>query len=179
MEMTKPLVSVAAAVVLSWAITQAAHAQDGSGGYLGASLGDSDLDGNGLDGSSSYRFFGGYLFTPNLGVEVGYSDLGGFDARAGGTIDVTGAYVAGVGSFAIADRFDLLGKVGAFHYEAESSVGGGRDSSEGTSLMLGFGLNYRLTGAVDLGAEYNLVDGVEDGDADTIWLNLQFSLGSY
>src|SRR3954469_6849620 len=59
-------------------------AQD-SGGYIGASAGNTRFDGPGVSGSSSltqddtdsgFKIWSGYQFNRNFAVEVGYVDLG-------------------------------------------------------------------------------------------------------
>ncbi len=170
--------TIATAIALGLGGAASAHAQDSFGGYIGASFGDSDFSASGYDGSSSYRIFGGYMYTPNVGVEVGFSDLGGFDGRGGATVDVDGAYIAGVGSYMVADGFSVVGKLGAYHYEIDGKAGGTRNTDDGTSAMLGIGVNYHMNPALALGAEYSLVNDVEDEDVGTIWLNVQYSMGA-
>lgn len=168
------------AAAMGLAVAGTAQAQDTIGGYIGASVGQTDPSVSDLDSSTGYRVFGGYMFSPNYGVEVGYTDAGEFDGKgafAGTSVEATGAYVAAVGSMPLSDRVSLFGKAGFFHYEFDALVNGNTvQSDDGTELMLGIGVNYAVTPSVAVGAEYNTVSDVDETDVDAIWFNVRVDM---
>ncbi len=180
MQRHKQLGITAVAAAMSLTIAGAAQAQDTFGGYIGGSVGQTDASDNNLDSATGYRIFGGYMFSPNYGVEVGYIDAGDFDGKgafAAASVEATGAYVAAVGSMPLNDRFSLFGKAGFFHYEFDVNMNGNTvQSDDGTELLLGVGIDYSLTPSVSVGAEYNTVSDVDETDVDAIWLNVRVDM---
>lgn len=131
-----------------------AHAE---GLYVGGSIGpthysDSGIDGAGMTDRSSTggKVFGGYSFTPNLGLELGYADLGHFDSQAGG-VHADGYYLDAVGTLPLANSFSLLGRVGVFNGRLEGDPLG---NDRGTSYKVGVGVQYDLNANVGLRAEW-------------------------
>lgn len=132
-------------------------------GYIGASVGlsDADLDCAGTTScdnkDTAFKLFGGYMFTPNFGVEGAWVDLG--KARAGlvdpvlGTVSArfksNGLAVYGVAAAPI-DRFVLFGKLGVASLKARisatsSTLGAGSDSETNTTVAFGLGGAYHVT----------------------------------
>jgi OOP family OmpA-OmpF porin len=178
MRRNKRLAVLAAAVALGLAGT--ASAQNTAGSYIGASIGQTDPSDGDLDSDTGFKLFGGYMYTPALGVEVGYLDGGEFDGKggfSGGSAEMDGAYVAGVGSFAASDRIVIFGKVGFLHWGLDTnSPGGGRGEDDGTELMLGLGVEYLINPGLSVGAEYNQYNDVGDTDVDGLFLNVRYDL---
>ena len=97
------------------------------------------------------RIAGGYNFTPNLGVEAGYSVFGDSKvdfSNASTTLKTSVFQVAAVGTYAINDKFYVFGKLGAASISAEESGTGAAASLSGsattTNLMFGVGGQYNL-----------------------------------
>ncbi|HEY4083254.1 MAG TPA: outer membrane beta-barrel protein [Burkholderiaceae bacterium] len=141
-------------------LAQAADSNGATGVYGGVSVGAardrSDSPVAPTDRSAtSYNIYGGYSFTPNLAVELGYTDLGRFDTTNGG-LKARGTYADVVGKLPIADKFSLLGRVGAFngHLKDVDNVNG-NVSDSGTRFKIGAGLQYDLTSNVALRGEWN------------------------
>jgi OOP family OmpA-OmpF porin len=134
--------------------------------YAGAEVGQSKAtDGcNGTpagvsckDTDTAYRIAGGYQFTPNLGLEVGYMDLG--KVTMGGTyigIPFTGDWKASgfdvvlVGLIPVGGDFSVFGKAGFAQTEVKLSVGvpgsGSTDqTATSTTGRFGVGLQYDFT----------------------------------
>ncbi len=180
MQRYKQLTVMAAAAIMGLGAAGAAHAQ-GFGGYIGASVGQADTDASDLDSSTGFRILGGYMYNDNFGVEVGYMDIGEFDGNSptsNASIEADGAYVAGVGVYPLSDRFNLFGKVGLFHYEYDVLVNGSSvENNDGTEMLLGLGVDYSLTPAIAIGAEYNQVSDIDESDVDAIWLNVRYNMG--
>jgi OmpA-OmpF porin, OOP family len=179
MQFKKQLLAVAAATVIGVTSPFAVYAQEAPGPYVGGGFGQSDADASGLDSDTSFQIYGGYMFTENLGAEGGYASYGTFDASAGGNFEADGFYAAGVGRYPITDKFEFVGKVGVVHYGYESvSAGGAKSSGDGTSALLGVGVDYLLNDMISIGAEYDMVNGVEDSDISTLWLNITVNIDS-
>lgn len=129
------------------------------------------------DGSTEGTPFGfrvGYMFNPNVAVEVSYQDYGKFryswegenylgDLERGSKIDQTSAVMAGIKlSLPLKANFTLVGRFGASSWESEyqsNYTEYGRDeeysySYEDTTLYYGVGLQFNITESVFLGAEY-------------------------
>lgn len=170
----------AAAFALAFASTQAS-----AQGFLGASIGQSDIDeeiasglitSGSVDGKdTAWKLFGGYMFSRNLGLEVGYASLGEAsyegeffgDAVTGGKVEVSGFNVAVIGNLPLSERFSLFGKLGLFIWEAEASdTTAGlpfSDASDGTDISFGIGLSYDFTRQLGMRAEWEMfqIDEVE------------------
>lgn len=105
---------------------------------------------------TAYKLYGGYQFTPNWGVELGYNDLGNKYSIKGtvsgvpysGTYKMNSWYVAATGTLPMQGGFSLIGKLGL---SANKSSGGtvcvlgvcedlGSDSK--TDVMVGVGAQY-------------------------------------
>ncbi|GJL81699.1 MAG: hypothetical protein DHS20C01_13330 [marine bacterium B5-7] len=184
MQRNKRVTAIAAALAAVLAGASGAQAQDSIGGYIGASIGQTDIDANGFDSATGYRIFGGYMFTPMWGVEGGYIDAGDFDGKgafANASIEGSGFYTAGVGRYALTDSVALNGKVGVMFADFDGKVNGNTTASDDSaSLLLGFGADWYFTPTMAVGAEYNLVTDVDESDVDAIWLNFRFDMtGAY
>jgi len=152
-------------------LASSAHAQQF---YLGAGFGQGNVSvpsvsaivlGTPFTGAAdktkdtAYKLYGGYQFTPNWGVELGYNDLGnkysikGLDAGIpyGATYKLTSWYVAATGTLPIQGGFSLIGKLGA---SGNKTSGGdvcalgvceGLGSESKTDIMVGVGAQYTFT----------------------------------
>jgi len=143
----KTLVSAAALVALS------AHAE---GPYVGGSIGNSKYKGDDIGGVSTDRsstggkLYGGYSFSPNIGLELGYADLGKFSSSAG-TAKGSGVFLDGVGTIPITQSLSALGRVGVFNGKLDTSLNG---NDRGTSYKYGAGLQYDFNKQAGVRAEW-------------------------
>lgn len=170
---------IAKALVCTAALAAfAAHAE---GPYVGGSIATSrykgpDIGGMDTDRSSTGgKLYAGYGFTPNLGVEAGYADLGKAESAAG-SVRGRGVFVDLVGTLPIADSFSVLGRVGAFN--GRTSVTGGSNESS-TKPKLGLGLQYDFNKQTSLRGEwerYKFTAFGDRGDADlySVGVNYKF-----
>ena len=146
---TRALVSAAALAVFG-----AAQAQQGP--YIGGSIGSTKYKGQDIGGvatdkkSSGGKIYGGYGFTPNVGVEVGYADVGKFKSAAGDAKG-HGLFVDAVGTVPITQSLSAIGRVGAFNGKLKNSVTG---NSSGTNLKAGLGLQYDFNKQTGVRAEW-------------------------
>ncbi len=122
-------------LVLSFAFlisVQYANADDDSGYYAGISINRlsadfknvSDVDFGESENAGGLR--AGYMFNNNIGVEVGYLDLGNYVAESdtpGNRIDLDAEAfnIAVVVNYAVVDRFDLYGRIGVNQINVRSN----------------------------------------------------------
>ena len=121
MKINKLIVSLFTTLGLVLALSASAHA--GEGFYVGGAFGkaylDEEINSIPIDSDSSiYRVFGGYKFTPHLGVEVAYLDLGTFrdEIDVGGTlapiaVSADGFQLGGVATIPVSERFSVTGRL--------------------------------------------------------------------
>ena len=152
------------------------------------------------DRDTGYKLFGGYQFTPNLGVEAGYFDLGNFGYRAttvpagtlNGDMRVKGLNLDLVGTLPLAGRISALGRLGVVSVRASdsfSATGAVRmpyasasPSERSTGLKAGLGLMYDITDSLAVRAEverYRIKDAVGNrGDVDLLSVGLIYRFGA-
>lgn len=159
-----------------------AHAQSNEGAYGGVSVGRAH---NGSDNpvsptdrnDTAYKLYGGYGFTPNFGIEYGYTDLGKF-TTANGSLKAKGVFVDAVGSWMFAPQWSALGRVGVFNasLDRQDSLNGNA-KDRGTNLKVGAGLQYDISKTIALRGEwerYKLDTSVGKPDVDNYSLGVQF-----
>lgn len=100
------------------------------------------------DQATTYTVRGGGFFSPNLGVEVGYTDYG-WVSSAGGTTRAKGINFSLVGKYPASPSLNLIGKVGStYSYtkvssDASSGIVAGTNKDFG--LALGLGVEFIVT----------------------------------
>lgn len=180
----RPTKTIAIAVLVSGGLVAASQAS-AQGFYIGGSFGTSNIDdGNAVPGlitsgsvdgtDTGMKFFGGYQFSRNFGLELAFVDLGkagysgtfqGFPVT-GGTIKTTGFNFSAVGIWPLNANFDIFGKVGAFSWESKASdVTGGAPFSgkeDGTDLSFGLGVTYNMTKNFGIRAEWEQFKAVDN-----------------
>lgn len=131
----------------------------------------------------------GYLFNPQLGVELGYTSFGTlFDATDSSVSakQEASAWTIGVlGTVPINDQFGLLGHVGMAIYDLTNSgtvQGVPVEEKNSTKPYLGIGLKYDLSDSFALRAEYQLytdISGVNNvtDNVHGLYAGAVFSLG--
>jgi OmpA-OmpF porin, OOP family len=120
--------------------------------YVGLNAGKSDFSlGSGIGNFTSdkrdtvYSIYAGSYFNPNLGLELGYTNLGKIN-RAGGNTKAEGANLSLVGKFPVGSSFNLMGKLGTTYGRTDVTSAPGSGIVPGNES--GFGVSYGL------GAEY-------------------------
>lgn len=145
---------IAKAIISAAAL--AAFAAQAQGPYVGGSIGQSRYKGPDIGGLSTDRsdtggkIYGGYGITPNVGVELGYAELGKADSAAG-SVRGRGLFVDLVGTVPITDSFSAIGRIGAFNGKAKTSLG---SSDSSTNAKYGLGVQYDFTKQTGLRAEW-------------------------
>jgi hypothetical protein len=128
------------------------------------------------DKDTTFAISGGWMFTPNIGAEVGYRDLGGVSASGGGataSVDIDGYMLGAVGRFTVAQNIAIVPRIGVYMWDAE---GGGLlsgQSDDGTDLYFGVGAEYSFNRQFFAGAHWARFDA-SDGDVDVIELKVGF-----
>src|SRR5512143_634400 len=117
-----------AKALVSMAALAAVSAQAQQGLYLGGSIGSShyseDIGGLSTDRTSNGgKLYGGYSFTPNFGLELGYADVGKFNSAAG-EVKGTGVFLDAVGTLPFTPNFSGIARVGAFNGKTETNFAG-------------------------------------------------------
>lgn len=150
----------AAVLLSSLVVAGAAFAQGGP--YIGGSIGQSnykfDCSGVSCDKSDfGFKVFGGYTFTPYLGVEAHYVDLGKITldpsfvpgvGTVSGDIKSSGFGLSLLAQYPI-EQFSIFGKLGFTYLDTKvsgsiSGVGSGSDSETATNFSYGIGGAYNF-----------------------------------
>jgi OmpA-OmpF porin, OOP family len=173
--------ALGAALALGLAAHAPASAQEGSGPYVGASLGQADYrktcdfyDGTCDSKDTGYRLFGGYYFSPGLAIEAGYANLADLfvdGTLAGTTLATHFEATAKAGDvsllpiFAVNERLAVFGRFGVYRSQLEvrglgSAFRGGTRSEHNTGWTYGAGLRFDFGRAFAIRAEWQRYDNV-------------------
>lgn len=134
-----------------------------SPGYIGLSVGSSDFSkpGNGFgifgndQRATAYSITAGnYVFSPNWGLELGYTDFGSVN-RAGGSTKADGINFSLIGRMPLNRSWNLLGKVGTTYGRTDVSSNPALGVTAGTERD--FGLSYGLGAEVQLASQWSAV----------------------
>ena len=175
----KTLIALAAGSLLSMGAQAAVSYGNGYTGqpYVGAKVGQFDLDVDGADKPTAYGVYGGYNFDPNFGIEAEY--VGSDDAnytRAGQTGDVDAKTYGAYGTYRYAFPNTGLyakGKLGVAKTEVEGTGTLTQNFSDSdTSLAGGVGLGYSVNPNFSVEAEYDKLGS--DADLMTVGAQLKF-----
>jgi OmpA-OmpF porin, OOP family len=158
-----------------------AAAAQAEGLSVGGSLGNSRYKGDDIGGQSTdrsdtgYKLYGGYSFSPNLGLEGGYTQLGKFKSNAG-QVKADGLFLDAVGTLPLGNNFSALGRLGVFHGKLDSSIAG---SDRGTSYKVGAGVQYDFDKNVALRGEweryrFDALATKTNADQYTVGVNYKF-----
>jgi len=164
--------------------------------YVGVGLGQSDahIDCSGTTSckktDTAAKVFGGYMFTPNVGLEAAYYDQGkatltATDPELGNLRgefkgDGVGVYALGVLPFGDASVFVRLGVVSAniTGTATASSLGSASLSERHSDLAVGLGAGYKISSMLGARLEYERVrvkfQGT-DNNVDLFTLSLLYS----
>ena len=150
------------------------------GGYVGASIGQSNFEDDDFDDSSAgFKLFGGYKFNKNFAVEGYYIDFGEVeDEFLGFDIDVeaTGFGGSAVGILPVNEQFAVFGKAGLLLWDAEASVSDLdlTEDDDGTDLILGVGASFMFNEQFAIRGEWEFVD-LDDTEVDMLSIGGQFN----
>jgi hypothetical protein len=171
------------ALALGMGVMTSANADNEKGLYIGAGLGQFNVEVDDLDDAAntvsefdeddtSWKIFGGWRFNPYIAVELDYIDFGG--PSSGGTeIAVKGfaPYLVGTLPLGI---FELFAQVGYYFYDfdVESSSNAIDDFSDSSEdLVYGAGIGLVLFEHLDARLTYEILDAGDADDANALWLS--------
>lgn len=169
----KALLAVTVGSFLSMG-AQAAMGDMAGSPYVGAKVGKFMVDADPLDDLTAYGVYGGYNFTPNVGIEAEYmtssdEDVDGTDLEF--SVKSYGAY--GTYRYAFPDTaIYVKGKLGVAKAEAKIEGEGESVKSDDTGVAGGVGLGYNFTPNVAVEAEYAFL--ASDLDLLTIGASYKF-----
>lgn len=144
-----------------------------AGGFVGASLGQSDATSSGVSGDdTSWKVLGGYNFMKFVGVEGSYRNFGSIDETIGTTqigLDATSMDVFGVGRLPVGSSFELFAKAGYAFIDMDASVtdpmfGTISGSTSESELAYGAGFSFKVGERFAFRAEYETFDVGESMD---------------
>lgn len=159
--------AIAPSVVMAEDLFASGHEEPGQF-YAGYSLlkSEAECSYNTVDcDSTGWKVAGGYKFTDNIAVEGGYYDMfsnDGINAATGDKTVVNGSGIAlsTIGSYSVDGATSLSGKVGFMAWEAEGNVDGSTTAvMDGTDILTGVGVGYKLNDNWQLRGEYEHVGG--------------------
>lgn len=144
-----------------------AHAVE-PGAYVGIGFGSAHDDILNED-EPAYKFYGGVNLSHNIGLELGYVDLGSY---ANDALTQDGISYEVIGYIPLTHSLDVYGRAGFFNWE----VANGFTSNTGTDATFGVGLQAQLQHHVSLRGEYQTFLDVDGGDVDlySASINLHF-----
>lgn len=150
------------------------------GAYVSASVGSAEqklsVDGiNVTKSDTAFQIAGGYRFTPNVGAEVGYTNLGKAEISAQGesaSSKPQAIHLAVTGAWNVSPEFAVTGKLGAAHTRTKlgfrDAFGSGSQTESRTSLMYGVGASYTFTPYVAVIVEYQDFGKIVDRDGASL-----------
>jgi len=177
------------ALILASTFSLTATAADDSGWFIGAAVGQSDIDASGatFDEDTSYKLLAGYDFTRNWAIGIEYIDLGDFDveklfgaplpAGVKSSLEADGFNFFGMFTYPVNDSFDVFAKAGVFSWDVEASASGPGGSAsagdDGTDYSLGLGAALNFTDSAAITVEFQRFD-IDGDDVDTITAGITF-----
>ena len=145
---------------------------------------------------AAYKLFGGYQFNRNIGLELGYFNLGKFTygtSMPGGTLngryENEGVNLDLVGTMPLSEKWSALARIGAQYSNTRDAFSGpglpatasNDNSQRDTNAKVGLGLQYELTPSVFVRAEaerFRIKDGIgSNGDVNYYSMSLVFPIG--
>jgi OOP family OmpA-OmpF porin len=178
--------TMTAGALLALAVTAAGAADNSSGFYIGAGVGNSraqDWCGPYIDtivvscdnNRIGYKLFGGYQLNDFLGLEAAYVDFGKFSSQlvisgipVSDAIRVRGGTLQAVLSLPIVQGFTLFAKGGGIYWDVKSdtTIGGVPANRSGTGFdaALGAGAQYFLTRDFAVRAEWEYYPNLGNQD---------------
>lgn len=157
-----------ALTVLLFANTAEADQNSDSGIYVSGGVGQNWIQ-SGLpeENTTVLKAAVGWQFSPYVGIELSYNDLGKFPgpSPAYTAFDLTGVAAVVTGHLPLSENIALFAKAGQIWWSADSSFfffsrSGGMNSTRKLSFnesdaLLGLGGSYELTEQLELELEYN------------------------
>ena len=139
--------------------------------YFAVGAGAGDVDVSGFDLSFVSRIHVGQLSSPNIGWELGYVDLGSFEAtrsRSRVTVSAAGWEAALTARLSLTSRVSLFLKGGTYMWDVQGeSFGATLGTDEGTDATVALGLLRAWGYDWAVRAEWQTYFDVSDADIQT------------
>lgn len=186
--MNKRVVSMGLLAGLALGAASASFADEERGGYLGAGVGQFNVEVDGLDDidplfddydsdDTAYKLFGGWRLNRMFAFELAYVNLGSPDEDIAPGVnfktetDGFAPYVVGAIPLGI---FELYAKAGYFWYDIDQSLrtptGTIRDSRSDEAFTWAVGAGVTLVEHLNVRLEYEQFDIDDLDDANALWL---------
>jgi opacity protein-like surface antigen len=131
----------ALAIALAAACALPAYAQ---GLYAGIDVGRSRVSDSGIKWTATgVAVYGGYGFTPNFAVELGYRNLGSSSVLGVG-VKANSTQLSLVGTLPLSPQFGLYGRLGMNSLYAKAAAAGVSASDRETKALVGVGLRWAM-----------------------------------
>ena len=144
--------------------------------YAGASIGEASTSADDIfDDSTPTSFYIGNRLSESAAFEFAYLDLGEFesDSLSDTSVEISGFEVSVLGLAKVGESVDFFLRGGLYMWELEAVLFGTDVGDEdGTSLLLGIGVNVPMGTTLGFRAEYINYFDIEDEDVDAINLGL-------
>lgn len=155
-----------------------------TGFTVGGSVGGSHWKGGDVNGlatdksDTGLKVYGGYNFTPNIGLEAGYVNLGRFNGP-NGNLKADGLYLDAVGTVPLGYNISALGRVGVFEGRLRSDGTNFSDRDHGTNVKVGLGLQYDVTRNIAVRTEweryrFDALNTTGNADLYSVGVNYKF-----
>jgi opacity protein-like surface antigen len=164
------VLGAAAMAVSAGAVAQQAD----TGWYVGASIGQSDLD---VDKDTAWKATVGYQINKTFSAEVGYTNLGEVSGNVLGIpvdVEATAWEAIGVGKFPVGNQLSVYGLVGIAMVEVEASSGGISASDDSTELTFGVGAQFDVSRNLGVRAQWQRYGADEDIDVISLGVVFKF-----
>jgi hypothetical protein len=164
------LVLATATLLLSTTSAQAA-------GYVGAAIGQSEVDVSGYDRATSWQFYGGADLSRYVGLEAAYTNLGQFDVTGvpNTHIQVDGFEFTLVGNLPMSGSAAIFAEAGLYSWNADATLFGTKIGSDnGSDLTYGVGIRMGMARSLRMHLEYQVYTNVSDADINTVSAGLAF-----
>lgn len=179
----KRIAHLAALFACALLAAQAQAQSQGTGAYFGAGAMQTYTDnatefafyeigfgGSADSNASGFKIYGGYVWPARFGIEVGFYDLGTYNAYTFGTksdeFSTTALAFSGTYSLPINPRFDVLFKLGLAFTDAEyrcfQFCGWPYVNTEHSDIagLMGVGLGWRIAPSFSVRADWEYFGGV-------------------
>lgn len=158
-----------------------AFAETNNGFYLGAGVGEVDIDTDGFDDPTGFEFIAGFNINENFSLEASYIDFGDASDNVPPSWEIEADSIAfGVlGKIPLSSNLELFAKLGYHSWDAEISEDGfgSFGDDDGSDIFYGVGATYNFENGLGLGIRYNSYSfDVENDDSDVsmISANIQY-----
>lgn len=118
------------------------------------------------ESKTSGGVFVGYQYTKNLGVEVGYTNLGSVQDMGGDRAKISSYAipVRAIYTHEVGNGIDLNAKLGVAYFKSKYEEPGFSDTASSTRLTYGLGASYQVAKNVAVTVDYDRYDYKKDGD---------------